>query len=44
MHVFAKILMKDKYRLKVKHLLLKIDFNKSSFYQNIDNFLALDAE
>ena len=28
MHVFAKILMKGKYRLKIKHFLLKIGFNQ----------------
>ena len=28
MHVFAKILIKEKYRLKIKHFVLKIGFNK----------------
>ena len=36
--VFAKILMKQKYRLKIKHFLLKIGFSKPSFCQNIDKF------
>ena len=36
--VFAKILMKQKYRLKIKHFLLKIGFSKPSFCQKIDKF------
>ena len=31
MHVFAKILINEKYRPKVKQFLLKIGFNKPSF-------------
>ena len=38
MHVFAKILIKEKYKLKIKHFLLKIGFNKPSSCQNIDKF------
>ena len=38
MHVSAKIIIKKKYMLKYKYFLLKIDFNKPSFCQNIDKF------
>ena len=39
MHEFAKIFIDDKYRLKTEHFfLLKLDFNKRGFSQNIDNF------
>ena len=38
MDVFATVLVKEKYRLKIKHFLLKIGFNKQSFCQNIDKF------
>ena len=37
-HVFAKILIMEKCGLKIKHLLLKIGFNKPRFCQNIDKF------
>ena len=38
MHVFAKVFIKKKYRVKIKHFLLKIDINKARFCQNIDKF------
>ena len=38
MHVFAKIVTKEKYRLKFKHFLLKIGYSKTGFCQNIDRF------
>ena len=38
MHVFAKILIKEKYRLKTIHFLLKIGINKPSLRQNMTSF------
>ena len=36
-NLFAKKLYKEKNRLKIRHFLLIIGFNKPRFYQNIDN-------
>ena len=36
MHVSVKIIIKEKYMLKIKYFLLKIGFNKPNFCQNID--------
>ena len=36
MHAFANILIKEKYKLKIKHFFIKVGINKPSFCQSID--------